>query len=206
MPKVNLPPTRTSLLALRRQLAFELEGHDLLEQKRQILVFELASRVATWRQLRQQTDAALREAFLALREALVEAGSDAIDRASLGVPGDFEVRIGERRLGGLRVPQVLVRVPEAGAPFGPAGTSARADEVYRRFREILPRLGDLAELQTVLHRLTHELRKTQRRCNALARLFIPDHREAIGYIAATLEERERESLGILRMIRDRSRR
>ena len=45
MAKLNISPTKSSLLALRRQLAFAREGYDLLEQKRQILIFELMGRL-----------------------------------------------------------------------------------------------------------------------------------------------------------------
>ena len=45
MGKLNVAPTKSNLLALKRQLAFAEEGYDLLEQKRQILIFELMSRL-----------------------------------------------------------------------------------------------------------------------------------------------------------------
>ena len=43
MAKLNIPPTRSSLLEISRNLEFAREGSDLLEQKRQILVIELMS-------------------------------------------------------------------------------------------------------------------------------------------------------------------
>ena len=46
MAKLNISPTKSSLLTLRRQLAFAQEGFDLLEQKRQILIVELMGRLA----------------------------------------------------------------------------------------------------------------------------------------------------------------
>ena len=63
--------------------------------------------------------------------------------------------------------------------------------------------SESAKLGNAVLRLARELRKTQRRCNALSKIFIPDYRETIGYIVGALEERERESFIILRMIRDR---
>ena len=52
-------------------------------------------------------------------------------------------------------------------------------------------------------RLARELRKTQRRCNALSRIFMPEYEATIDYIAASLEEREREAFVNLRMIKQR---
>ena len=70
---------------------------------------------------------------------------------------------------------------------------------------LLPLLAELAELQNAVLRLAREVRKTQRRCNALSKVFIPTYRDTIGYIAGTLEERERESLTILKLIRNLTR-
>ena len=72
-----------------------------------------------------------------------------------------------------------------------------------RFIDVLPLLAELAELENAVMRLARELRRTQRRTNALSKIFIPQYRETIDYITGSLEERERESLIILKMIRDR---
>jgi V/A-type H+-transporting ATPase subunit D len=72
-----------------------------------------------------------------------------------------------------------------------------------RFVGIVPDLVELGALQTSVLRLADEVRKTQRRCNALSRIFLPLFRESIAYISGSLEERERESLIVLKMIRDR---
>jgi V/A-type H+/Na+-transporting ATPase subunit D len=87
--------------------------------------------------------------------------------------------------------------------FGIGGTSAQTDTAMRRFIEVLPLLAELAELENSVIRLARELRKTQRRCNALSKVFIPDYSETIDYILSNLEERERESFIIQKMIKDR---
>jgi V/A-type H+-transporting ATPase subunit D len=104
---------------------------------------------------------------------------------------------------GLRITHVTVQTEPLSVQFGVSGTSATTDLAMRRFVEALPLLAELAELENALLRLARELRKTQRRCNALSKLFIPNYKETIGYIMGSLEERERESLIILKMIRDR---
>jgi V/A-type H+-transporting ATPase subunit D len=104
---------------------------------------------------------------------------------------------------GLTIPRVTFRIRSPGLPFGVVGTSANTDLAQRAFGALLPLLAELAELQNALLRLARELRKTQRRCNALSKIFIPAYRETLAYIAGTLEERERESLTILKIIRNR---
>jgi V/A-type H+-transporting ATPase subunit D len=113
------------------------------------------------------------------------------------VKQDPELNLSGQHLMGMRIPKITVRIPPASVPFGVGGTSASTDAA------LLPKLAELAELQNAVMRLARELRKTQRCCNALSKIFIPNYRQTIVYTAGTLEERERESLNILKMIRDR---
>jgi V/A-type H+-transporting ATPase subunit D len=203
MAKLNIAPTKSNLLSLKRQLAFAEEGFDLLEQKRQILIFELMSRLDRAREVERGASEVLRRAFGALREAVLEAGSNALDRAALGVRMAPQVTLADQHLMGIRIPRVKSRIEPPGVQFGIGETSANADVAMLRFVEALPLLAELAELENAVLRLALELRKTQRRCNALSKIFIPEYRETIGYIMGALEERERESFIILKMIRDR---
>jgi V/A-type H+-transporting ATPase subunit D len=203
MARLTIAPTKSNFLSLKRQLAFAEEGYDLLEQKRQILIFELMSRLGRARELECGIVEALRRAHAALREATLDIGSAALDRAALGVKPDSELKLVAQHLMGLTIPRVTFRAGAPGVPFGVDGTSANTDVAMRRFVELLPLLAELAALQNAVQRLARELRKTQRRCNALLKIFIPSYREALTYISGALEERERESLTILKMIRDR---
>ena len=203
MGKLNVAPTKSNLLTLKRQLAFAEEGYDLLEQKRQILISELMRRLARVRDAQSEAAEVIRRAFDALSEAQLDAGSEALDRASLAVRMDHEVKLSSQHLMGMKIPRVTARTEPVSVQFGVGGTSANADIAMRRFVEVLPLLAELAQLENAVMRLALELRKTQRRCNALSKIFMPNYRETIGYITGALEERERESFVILKMIRDR---
>ena len=203
MARLNIAPTKSNFLSMKRQLAFAEEGYDLLEQKRQILIFELMSRLARANEVERKVVESLRRANAALREATLDIGSAALDRAALGVKLDSGLKLAGQHLMGLTIPRVTFRADPPGIPFGVSGTSANTDLAQRRFVELLPLLAELAELQNAVLRLARELRKTQRRCNALSKIFIPSYRETLAYISGTLEERERESLTILKIIRDR---
>ncbi len=203
MGKLNVAPTKSNLISLKRQLAFAEEGYDLLEQKRQILVSELMRRLARARDAQLEAADVLRRAFEALGEAQLDAGSVALQKATLGVVMDHEVALSSQHLMGMKIPRVTVRTDPINVQFGVTGTSSNTDSAMRRFVEVLPLLAELAELENSVMRLALELRKTQRRCNALSKIFMPNYRETIGYITGSLEERERESFVILKMIRDR---
>jgi V/A-type H+-transporting ATPase subunit D len=189
MAKLNIAPTKSNLLNLERQLDFAQEGYDLLEQKRQILIFELMSRLSRAEEAETKVNEALRQAYDALKEATLDIGSEAIDSVTLGIAMKHEIDMTDDRLMGMGVPKLTVKAEPMGVRFGVLGTSSNTDIAMARFIDVLPLLAELAELE--------------RRTNALSKIFIPQYRETIDYITGSLEERERESLIILKMIRDR---
>ncbi len=203
MAKLNVAPTKSNYLSLGRQLEFAREGYDLLEQKRQILIFELMSRLGRARDAERRVAEALARAFAPLADTILEMGGEGVDRAALAVRGEHEVEVSETSLMGIRLPMVTVQSTPPDIQFGFTDTSAHADRTMVRFTEVLPLLGELAELENAVLRLARELKKTQRRVNALSKVFIPDYSDTIEYITSNLEERERESFVIMKMIKDR---
>ena len=203
MAKLNVPPTRSSLLEISRNLEFTREGSDLLEQKRQILVIELLSRIEAARKLQTQVDEKMAAAYKELRRAVLRAGSDTLARNALGIVLQHKLKVESRPLMGIRIPIVETRIEQPGLEMGMADTPAAADDVLKKFAEALEVIGQLAEVQTVVFRVAHELKKTQRRVNALEKIFLPDYEETLAYIVDTLEERERESFIIMKMLKRR---
>ena len=203
MPKLNLPPTKSTMLTVKRDLAFATEGYDLLEQKRQILVLELMARVSKARAVQKEVDEVMAEAHAAVRSALAAAGAAAMRQESLGIIGTHETGVSEQRVMGLNLPQVLVTIKPAVPEFAPGTGAAQSDDVMKQFRRALEVIGRLAEIENAVVRLSRELKKTQRRVNALEKVFLPDYRETLKYVTDVLEERERDGFVIMKMTKDR---
>jgi len=203
--KLNLPPTKSSSLAIARELDFATEGHDLLEQKRQILMLELMQYIDSAKRQQAQVDRLLADAHAALREAATRVGSQRLARDALAVPISQDVTLSEHRVMGLSVPHVQTQPTQTAPSFAFADGSLKSDQAMTLFAKALDAIAGLAETQNAVFRLARELRKTQRRVNALNKIFIPDRRETLAYIGSTLEEREREAFVIMRIIRDRLR-
>lgn len=202
---MNMPATKSAVLELRRQLVFAEEGFSLLDQKKELLLAELAERSGRAARERTLAQKALGKAFADLREAELDAGSEAVARAALGARPAYRMEIRERRLMGIKLPEALAAAETPAAAFGPGGTPAAAAAAARSFTAALTFLAALAGSETSALRLARELKKTQRRCNALSKKIIPDCRETMAYLGGSLEERERESFVILKMIRNRLR-
>jgi len=199
MAKLNVPPTKSSLLTIKRDLEFVQEGYDLLEQKRQIMVLELMSRLERACAIQKEVDDKFAAAHEKFRQAVREAGAAEMTRESMGIVGTHEVGIVEQRVMGINLPTVTVTVKPITPEFSPGMGPAQSDEVMVLFRDALEAIGRLAEIENAVVRLSRELKKTQRRVNALEKIFLPDYRETLKYINDVLEERERDGYVIMKM-------
>lgn len=189
----DVAPTKSNLLRLREALGFVRAGHELLDQKREVLLEELLDVRREAGQLRHEVEAALAAAYGALRDALLAGGRVALEAEALAPAGSQALRVRERSVMGVVVPLVELEIrdpvqPTAAPGWGPAGAAV----VARRIREILPAIARLAEIEVSSARLATELEKTQRRVNALEHVFLPEIGDTIRHIDGALEERERE--------------
>ena len=113
MARLNIAPTKSNWLSIKRQLVFAEEGYELLEQKRQILIFELMSRLGRASEVERNMAEALRRAQAALHEAALDIGSAALDRAALGAKLEAELQLTSQHLMGLTIPRVKLRAEPA---------------------------------------------------------------------------------------------
>jgi V/A-type H+-transporting ATPase subunit D len=201
----DVPLTKTSLLQVREELSFAREGFDLLEQKREILVLEVMHLVEAAKAVARELAAAAGDAYGALRRATVESGSASVWRAFENVRGGTEVAVTERRVIGVHVPTVGL-VEEGGAmrpAYSLCDTTASADETRLRFRRLVGVALRMAEIQNAVIRLARELRKVQRRVNALEKVYIPGREVVRKFIEDHLAEIERESFFVRKMVKAR---
>jgi V/A-type H+-transporting ATPase subunit D len=201
MPRVA--PTKTNLLKTRQDLAFARLGHELLDQKRNILVLELLNLVDQAVDFQERVTAALAEAYETLERAVMRMGKLKVAALSSAVNISAEITLKQRRVMGVRLPVVETNFLERAPYFSPMGTSFWIDSSLEEFKEALQLMGRLAELKISIIRLAAEVRKTIRKVNALEKIAIPDLEQTVGFIQNRLEENEREMLILMKMVKNR---
>jgi len=203
MPRLKVVPTKSNLLKIKRDLVFAREGYELLEQKRQVLVAQLMPLVNEAIAAHEKMDADLREAYDALQNAIISNGKNTVRSMARAVLVDSDIQVHNLRVMGVTLPKVDVKIKDD-APYYSAGNSSFwLDESILRFKLVLESMGRFAELRVALLRLAQEVRKTQRRVNALEKIAIPDYLETIKFIADSLEESERGTFSTLKIIKER---
>ncbi len=203
MARINVPPTRSSLLRLKDDLKFVRQGYEILDRKREVLANELIHLAHDAELLQEQVSQELAAAYQALERAKLTMGREHVEWAALAVNKSVEIKLKFHGVMGVPIPQVEARGAPPEMPYSMGDTTAALDEASAAFREVLVRIPELAMLETTVWRLAGELRKTQRRVNALQYIFIPDYEQTIEFIDSTLDEREREETFRLKLLKTR---
>ncbi len=199
----NLAPTKTNLLKQRQELAFARLGHELLDQKRNILVLELLALVDQTVDFNERVVRALAEAYRTLQEAVMHMGKLKVATLASAVNIAAEITLKQRRVMGVRLPVVETSFVEHPPYYSPMGTSFWIDGSINEFKEALQLMGRLAELKISIIRLATEVRKTIRKVNALEKIAIPELRSSVQFIQNRLEENERDMFVLMKMVKGR---
>ena len=164
-----------------------------MEQKREILVSELMRRVEQVKILERDLDARVGTAYPCLKRMLVVVGRERAQRLAQNVSYQFELNEKQVIAAGMKLPGLEVRLPATELKYSPSNSFAECDETVLEFFELLKICTELAAIRTIAWRLAREVRKTQRRVNALEKMVIPIASETRTYIESVLEERERDA-------------
>ncbi len=204
MAKSNIAPTKSNLLAVKAQLTVSQDGYELLEQKREILVMDLMRMVDKVKLLEQKIDETVAKAYPSLKNMLMAVGSDRVERIAQGVSYEFNIKEKPITAAGMQFNSIGVELPERQLFYSFMDSFADTDKVMAEFFELLELLTEMASIRTIVWRLAMEVKKTQRRVNALDKMVIPQAKETKNYIESVLEERERENVFVLKNLKSRS--
>jgi len=188
----RIPPTRGNLVKLKKALAQAESGHDLLEQKRQVLMLELVRHIDSARDLQTSVITTFEDSYAALQKANISLGIDTVEDIASSVPVTNEVVVRLRSVMGVEIPDIDEIDCSVKPSYSLIGSTSAMDEAYVSFRRVLATLLKLAEVETSVYRLAVQIRRTHRRVNALEKVVIPANKRNSAFINDVLEESERE--------------
>lgn len=203
MARINIPPTRSNLIRVKQDLQFAREGYEILNRKREVLTSELIRLAHDAEIMQREVWDLIQKAYAALEKAQLSMGREHVEWAALAAAKSVDVTLKFRGIMGVAIPMIEAHGELQKLLYAPGDTTSSLDEASFEFREVMARIPELSRLMTAVWRLANELRKTQRRVNALQHVFIPDYEETVVFIIATLEEREREDTFRLKLLKNR---
>lgn len=197
----HIAPTRSNLLQRRDQLRLAVKGADLLKRKRDALIGEFFSLVKQSLEARRALEASSREAYFSLFLANAWDGPEAVESVSLASAQQLEVEIEVENLFGVKVPAVQPPEFSHELPFSPVGAGAQTLSAAAQFRNLTEAIVQVAATETRLRKIGEEIKKTNRRVNALEQLVIPNVQWQIKDIRSVLDQRALEEVTVLKKIK-----
>jgi len=202
--RVRAPLTRSTLLETQRLLALAREGYDLLDRKREILLAELLAVTPEAEQAREAMAQGFQAAYDALASARMAMGVDRVGWTALAVRTRVDLKVTDRSTMGAVIPTINCTIAGEDPPYSLSGTSAELDRAMAAFRALAEAVCAAAERETAVLRLSREIRKTQRRVNALGNVVIPQQESIIKQVREALEDTEREGFFRAKTLRRRN--
>jgi V/A-type H+-transporting ATPase subunit D len=197
----TIAPTRSNLLQRRDQLRLAARGADLLKRKRDALIGEFFELVKVSLEARRALNDSSREAYFSLFLAKAWDGPQAVESLSLASKQQLEVDIRVENLFGVKVPAVQPPQFSDELQFSPVGAGTQTLAAAAQFRALTEALVRVAATETRLRRIGEEIKKTNRRVNALEQLVIPNIQRQIRDIRSVLEQRALEEVTVLKRIK-----
>jgi V/A-type H+-transporting ATPase subunit D len=204
IPVEQVNPTRMELIRKRAQIKLAEQGRDLLREKMDALIQEFFRIMGSVSRSRDELETVAETAFRSL--VIAQAVDDPVTLRSVSFTTRKQIAldIGGKNIMGVPVPIIEKKrfsLPSIERGYSILGVSGRIDETAERFESEIDLIIGLAETETALRRLGHEIQMNRRRVNALEQVLIPELKRQAKYIKITIEEREREDLFRLKKVK-----
>jgi V/A-type H+-transporting ATPase subunit D len=197
----NTFPTKGNLILAKNSLALSEQGYDLMDKKRNILIRELMELIEQATDIQKEIDETFTSAYLALQKANIQMGIHEVEALSKSVPVEESIVIKRRSVMGTEIPKVEYS-GQSLKPYYPFfGTKMALDEACEKFQKVKELTIRLAQVETSAYRLAYNIKKTQKRANALQNITIPKYQSLVKSIQGALEEKEREEFTRLKVIK-----
>lgn len=194
-------PTKGNLILAKNSLALANQGYELMDKKRNILIRELMELIDEARDIQEEIDSTFTYAYSCLQRANIENGINMVNQIAYTVPIENSITIHTRSIMGTEIPKVNY-TPRSNTPTYAFSTTKEsmdlATEAFKKVKELTIRLS---MVENAAYRLASNIKKTQKRANALKNITIPTYTNMVFEITNALEEKEREEFTRLKVIK-----
>ncbi|MBI2578369.1 MAG: V-type ATP synthase subunit D [Candidatus Aenigmarchaeota archaeon] len=206
MAAMNVKPTRSELIKLRKSIKLAESGYKLLKKKRDGLILEFFNALKDAKDVRKELNEKYNIAYKKLQHSIALDGIVEIKTLSMALKERPSVELEVRNVMGVSIPVIkhgTIRKSLMERGYGLFSSSIRMEETAKSYEELLELIVKTAETETKLRNILIEIEKTKRRVNSLEYIVIPRLKEAAAFIAFRLEELDRENIFRLKKIKQK---
>lgn len=194
-------PTKGNLMLAKNSLALAKQGYDLMDKKRNILIRELMDLIDEARDIQDEIDSTFTYAYQCLQRANIEHGINMVSQLAYTVPIENSITIQTRSIMGTEIPHVKYTPGSKSPTYSFSTTRESIDIASEAFRRVKDLTVKLSMVENAAYRLASNIKKTQKRANALQNITIPMYTQLVYSITNALEEKEREEFTRLKVIK-----
>ena len=177
------------------------KGLKLLKLKRQALILEFFSISKASARLRSELRSELIKSYQSIRMAEMLDGEMRLENEAMKIPQLKKLLITPKNIMGVKIPRLEGGTREQALTEYLLEIPVSISEAMKAFQEVHKIVLDVAEKETTLRKLLHEIDKIKRKANAIENVFIPRLQEAISFIIFRLEEIERDTFSMLKTVK-----
>lgn len=188
-------------MAAKSSLDFSKKGFELLDKKRNVLIREMMSYVSRAYALQEEINDTFAKAYEALQYANIGSGITNVEDIAMCVEESQDYDILFKSVMGVEIPRIEYEKEEVKPKYGFYRSNASIDEAMKEFNKVKYLTYELAEIENSIYKLAIEVKKTQKRANALQNIQIPKFEEIVKFVTGVLEEKEREDFFRLKVVK-----
>ena len=194
-------PTKGNLMLAKNSLALAQQGYDLMDKKRNILIRELMDLIDEARDIQDEIDSTFTYAYQCLQRANIEHGINLVSQLAYTVPIENSIVIQTRSIMGTEIPHIKYTPANVMPTYSFSTTRESIDLATKAFQKVKDLTVKLSMVENAAYRLATNIKKTQKRANALQNITIPMYTNLVYTISNALEEKEREEFTRLKVIK-----
>ncbi len=193
--------TKSSLIAAQNSLELSEKGFELLDKKRNVLIMTMMGFVDKAEEIQEKVAVIFDEAYKALQIANITMGISNVEEIAQSVSEAAGFEVIDKSIMGVEIPEIKHKKTELAHYYSFYNTNTALDVAMYKFYEVKMLLYELSEIEDSVYKLAMEVKRTQKRANALQNIQIPRYKEIVGKILEVLEEREREDFFRLKVVK-----
>ena len=198
---INVRPTRMEYLRTIRRIAMSRKGLKLLKLKRSALILEFFNMSKKVASLRSGLQARLVKGYEGIHGSEMFVGPVRLEYESLRIPKIHDLTLKSKNVMGVRIPELITESSGRAGQEYLLEIPASINQAVKAFQDVHQMVLDVAEKETALRKLLHEIEKTKRRSNAIENVLIPRLQANARYIKFRFDEMERESFTKLKTVK-----
>ncbi|MCH9041179.1 MAG: V-type ATP synthase subunit D [Nitrosopumilus sp.] len=198
----NVTATKIELLKYKKSTQVATMVQKILDDKRKVLLQNIEEMIEKASKTRGGIWDPLQDIYKSVNEAYLSLGTGTVDSVAESTPAVMQVDVHVRRVVDVKIPALTVTEKDTKSmPYGFADTNSSIDRAAKQIKELLPQICKAAEYENSIFSLAKALEKTQKLLNALENVIIPQYQRNVRFIAAALEEKEREEFAKLKKVK-----